>query len=234
MKLPISLLTASAVLLAGCGAPALTAGAARTSSVSSASNQRLPGRVDVNAFANQLRVSGWTIVSRFGMVISAKGPDGTKAIFDLSSTPRTGQVIFRANGVSLNIPYAPNPELTDDVAGILIALTARMVLGGAQAFVTYWLAHRGDAFNREECAAAVVSAMVLAATSLIPGAGPLLSTLLGPVVRKWVERWIIGSGNGTVMSVLIAGSSFVPEMATAVSKAAVETGNLEQLRKRVR
>lgn len=234
MKLPISLLTASALLLAGCGAPTLSTGSLRTIGATTTSGQRLPGHVDLNSFANQLRVAGWTIVSRYGQVISAKGPDGRQAIFDLSSTSRTGTVLFRADGVSLNIPYAPNPALTDDVAGILIALTARMLLGGAQAFVTYWLAHRGDAFNREECAAAVVSAMVLAATGLIPGAGPLLSTLLGPIVRKWVERWIIGSGKGNTMSVLLAGSGLVPEVATAVSRAVVETGNLAQLRERIR
>lgn len=233
MKLQTSLVTASALLLTGCGAPALNPGTVRNASSTAASSQRLPGRVDVNGFANQLRVAGWSIVSRYGQVISAKGPDGKKAIFDLSSTSRTGTVLFRAEGVSLQIPYASNPALTDDVAGILIALTARMLLGGAQAFVTYWLAHRGDAFKRDECVAAVVSAMVLAATGLIPGAGPLLSSLLGPVVRKWVERWIIGSGNGTLIGFLRVGSGFVPEVATAVSKAAVETGNLAQLRKRV-
>jgi hypothetical protein len=233
VKLPVSLLTASALALAGCGTPALNTGTVRSASPNTLSSQRLPGRVDVNAFANQLRAAGWTIVSRYGQTISASGPDGKKAIFDLSSTSRTGNVVFRAEGVSLNIPYAPNPALTDDVAGILIALTARMLLGGAQAFVTYWLAHRGDAFKRDECVAAVVSAMVLAATGLIPGAGPLLSSLLGPIVRKWVERWIIGSGKGTLLSVLLASSSVTPEVAAAVGEAAVKTGNLSELRKRL-
>ncbi|MEB3196448.1 MAG: hypothetical protein VKP62_04520 [Candidatus Sericytochromatia bacterium] len=234
MKLPLSIALSLSLLLAGCGTPAQPGALSRAAQAPVVLSQQTPLRLDAEMLASRLQLAGWTRVSVMGQVVNAQIPDDRPAVFDLSATARTGEVVFRSEGVSLSLPVAQTPGLTDDVAGILIALTARMLLGGAQAFVTYWLAHRGEAFNRKECAAAVVSAMVLAATGLVPKVGPLLAQLLAPIVRKWVERWISRPRPASLTGFLLAGTATAPEVAAALNQAVTETGSLARLRQLAR
>ncbi|MEB3223063.1 MAG: hypothetical protein VKS61_13385 [Candidatus Sericytochromatia bacterium] len=211
--------------LAGCGrAPVTARGIAQ--GAGAAATQGVARRVDAEFLAARLRKAGWSEVGVTGSVVAARNPEGVLAIFDLSETLRTGEVKLTCDGTVVSVPYDIDTALTDDVAAVVVAITARMLLGGAQAFVNYWLTHRGEKFDRKECAAAVVTAMVTSATMLVPRVGPLLAQLLTPIVRKWVDRWIIGPRLGTLGGVLLSAKADAPAVAQAMATALAEERRL--------
>jgi hypothetical protein len=212
--------------LAGCGAGPVAARTTTKATSSGLVTQARARRSDADFLAARMKAAGWSEVGVTGSVVSARSREGNLAVFDLTETPRTGEVVLTCDGAVLSVPYDADPALTDDMAAIIVAVTARMLLGGAQAFVNYWLTHRGEQFDRRECAAAVVAAMVAAAVSLVPRVGPLLSQLLTPVVRKWVDRWIIGPRSATVGGVLLSVRAEVPAVADAFAQALTEQRRL--------
>ncbi|MEB3330184.1 MAG: hypothetical protein VKQ33_13215 [Candidatus Sericytochromatia bacterium] len=212
--------------LAGCGRTLAEAPAPVRAKRPTPMAQGVARRTDADFLAARLRTAGWSEVGVTGSIVAARNPQGSLAVFDLADTARTGEVKLTCDGTVLSVPYDRDAALTDDAAAIVVAVTARMLLGGAQAFVNYWLNHRGDAFDRRECAAAVAAAMVTAATTLVPRVGPLLSQLLAPVVRKWVERWIIGPRSATLGGVLLSARAEVPAVAQAFAKAFTEQQRL--------
>jgi hypothetical protein len=229
MRRSVTLVVFAAVLaqpLAGCGTAPMAARSPGKAASRPLVAQGVARRTDAEFLAARLKAAGWSEVGVTGNVVAARNPEGSLAIFDLSETARTGEVRLTCDGTVLSVPYDADPAMTDDVAAIVVAVTARMLLGGAQAFVNYWLNHRGEQFDRRECAAAVVAAMVTAAATLVPKVGPLLSQLLAPVVRKWVERWIIGPRSATLGGVLLSARTEVPAVAEAFATALTEQRRL--------
>ncbi|MEB3205532.1 MAG: hypothetical protein VKP57_12635 [Candidatus Sericytochromatia bacterium] len=77
---------------------------------------------------------------------------------------------------------------SEEIATTLLVVAADMLVAGARAWLVYALTHRGDAFDRDACAQAIITAMVAEALAAVPIVGRVLSSLLLPVVLAWIAR----------------------------------------------
>ncbi|MEB3328218.1 MAG: hypothetical protein VKQ33_03175 [Candidatus Sericytochromatia bacterium] len=202
--------------LAGCGA--LPAGPLAVSGAGVAAQGRAEHPAAA-ALAATLRGAGWRPVRVQGPRIAATTPGGQAVVFDLTASEATGLVLLRCDGVELAFPLDEAAGATDEVATALLALTAQAVLGGAEAFVAYWVTHRGDAFDRRACTVAVLTGMVLAVTTQLPVAGHVVAALLTPIVQQWIERWLIGPRAGSLRAVLRSARELVPAVRRALAQA---------------
>lgn len=174
---------------------------------------------EANEFARSLRSAGWKGVRVSGQKVSAQTPRGRQASFDFSRTRGTGLVILRVDGAVLELPVEGASGAAEELTAALVAISAHMLLGGGEAFLAYWLTHRGEAFDRRECITAVVAGMVLAATTQVPVAGHVLAALLSPIVHQWLERWLVGPRNDGLRGVLQSARALVPAIHKALKQA---------------
>lgn len=125
------------------------------------------------------------------------------------------------------LPVAPvvGEPAAEEVTTALMVVAADMLVAGARAWLVYALTHQGDAFDREDCAKAILTAMLAEALSAVPGVGGLLGSLLLPVVLAWIARSGKWPWQSDMRTLLTSGADLHRHFFQALLKARRAVGN---------